>query len=345
VAFNQDLKAIVCKENVYPYFLFYSLLSQSNTILQLVDEASHGTKRLRTEVLEKLNISLPPLAEQCRIAHFFKALDDKIELNRQMNNTLESIAQALFKSWFVDFDPVRAKMEGRQPYGMDAETAELFPDGFEDSELGEIPRGWRVSQIGDEVRVVGGATPSTKEVMYWEGGNIHWATPKDLASLPNAVLLNTERCITESGLQQISSGLLPVGTVLLSSRAPIGYLAIAEIPVAINQGFIALICERELTNHYVLQWLRLNMDTVKSRANGTTFLEISKANFRPIPIAIPPKTILSRFNSQAKVIHQGIVNNLRQSETLSAIRDALLPKLLSGQIRVRDAEKMVESAV
>jgi type I restriction enzyme S subunit len=141
-----------------------------------------------------------------------------------MNQTLESIARALFKSWFIDFDPVRAKMDGRQPTGMDVETAALFPDEFEDSVLGKIPKGWRVKSIGDVVKTVGGATPSTSEPTYWEEGAIHWSTPKDLAALSSPILLDTERRITEKGLQKISSGLLPKGTVLLSSRAPIGYL-------------------------------------------------------------------------------------------------------------------------
>ncbi len=139
-------------------------------------------------------------------------------------------------------------MEGQQPAGMDAVTAALFPDSFENSPLGEIPKGWILSTIGESVRVVGGSTPSTKEPAYWEGGTIHWITPKDLASLSSPVVVDTERRITELGLQQISSRLLPKGTVLLSSRAPIGYLAIAEVPLAINQGFIAMICDHKLSN-------------------------------------------------------------------------------------------------
>ena len=296
-----------------------------------------------TRFASTVQVPLPSAFEQQAIAHILGSLDDKIELNRQMNETLESIARTLFNSWFVDFDPVRAKMEGRQPYGMDAETAALFPDGFEDSMLGEIPRGWKVTTIGEVTHIVGGSTPSTKEAAYWDNGTIHWATPKDLSSLANAVLIETERCITETGLQQISSRLLPKGTVLLSSRAPIGYLAIAEIPVAINQGFIALICDKELSNHYILQWLRLNMDIIKGRANGTTFQEISKANFRPIPLVVPCNPILKFFDQQVSNIHEQIVNNLQQNQTLATLRDILLPKLLSGEIRVKDAEKEVET--
>ncbi len=305
---------------------------------------SGGSRRAITKGhIENFEIPLPSLSEQQAIATILGSLDSKIELNRQMNETLESMARAIFKSWFVDFDPVQAKMEGREPYGMDAETATLFPDSFQDSVLGDIPKGWKVDSIGDVIKVVGGSTPGTKNPAYWENGSIHWATPKDLASLSSPVLLDTERCITELGLQQISSGLLPKGTVLLSSRAPIGYLAITEIPIAINQGFIAMGCDSVLPNHYVLHWLKENMSIIEGRANGTTFQEISKANFRPIPIIIPPNNILERFDNLASVCHKQIVNNLKESHTLTTIRDTLLPKLLSGEIRVKDAEKYADA--
>lgn len=284
--------------------------------------------------LRKIGMLVPPLDEQREIANTLGTLDDKIDLNRRMNATLQETARALFKSWFVDFDPVRAKSEGRDPDSMDAETAALFPDSFEESELGLIPRGWRVSAIGDEVKVVGGSTPSTKEAQYWDDGIFAWATPKDLSNLSVPVLLETDRQITEAGLSQISSGLLPDGTVLLSSRAPIGYLAIAETPVAINQGFIAMICDKALSNHYVLRWAETSMDIIKGNANGTTFQEISKGNFRPIFVLVPPLEILDAFNMLAAPLHEEIVNNERESRTLAETRDALLPKLVSGEIRI-----------
>lgn len=327
-------------DNLYVYYL--ARLPGFREFAISLMEGSSGRQRVPSNALKRFEFYLPPLPEQKEIAHILSTLDDKIELNQQINRNLEAIASAIFKSWFVDFDPVRAKMEGRQPTGMDAATTALFPDSFEDSSLGEIPKGWRVSTIGESVRVVGGSTPSTKEPAYWESGTIHWATPKDLASLSSSVIVDTERRITELGLQQISSGLLPIGTVLLSSRAPIGYLAIAEVPLAINQGFIAMICDRELPNHYILQWTRANMNAIKGRANGTTFLEISKTNFRPLNVVVPSSRILQYFTEQAAVLHQQLVTNLEQSRTLTTIRDTLLPKLMSGEIRVKEAEKILE---
>lgn len=323
-------------------FLFYALKHHRQDFIRL---ATGGAQRnLSTRTIRQFELEVPPFHEQRSIGQVLGALDDKIELNRQMNETLEAMARALFKSWFVDFDPVRAKADGRQPWGMDAETAALFPSEFENSELGEIPKGWRVGTVGECVTVVGGSTPSTAVPGYWEGGNTAWATPKDLSKLSDPVLLATERLITPAGLAQIGSGLLPPGTVLLSSRAPIGYVAVVELPVAVNQGFIAMVCDKGLTTHYVRHWTEWNMEAIKGRANGTTFMEVSKAAFRPMPVVCPPSQVLSAFEKSVGPLHASTVNNLRQSETLAGLRDTLLPKLLSGEVRVREAERMVEVA-
>jgi type I restriction enzyme S subunit len=141
------------------------------------------------------------------------ALDDKIELNRRMNATLEAMARALFQSWFVDFDPVRAKLDGRPPAALEPATAALFPDSFQDSEAGHIPKGWTIQPVGEVVDCVGGGTPSTAERKYWEGGTHHWTTPKDFSSLQAPVILDTDRKLTDAGIAKISSGLLPAGTL------------------------------------------------------------------------------------------------------------------------------------
>ncbi|MEJ7872389.1 MAG: restriction endonuclease subunit S [Rubrobacteraceae bacterium] len=317
-----------------PRFVSYFL--QSVNFLSYSDKAA--VPGINRNHLHQARVRYPnDLAEQCAIAHILGSLDDKIELNRRMNETLEEMARALFKSWFVDFDPVRAKMEGRQLPGIDDETAALFPDSFEDSTLGEIPKGWRITSIGDAVKVLGGGTPSTKESSFWDGGTHCWATPKDLSKLQSPVLLDTERKVTDAGLAKISSGLLPVGTVLLSSRAPIGYLAVAQVPVAVNQGFIAMLCDGPLTTHYVLHWTRISVEQIKGRAGGSTFPEISKKNFRTMLLLAPPDEVLSAFEKRVVPLYDKMSANLRQSSTLAAVRDALLPKLLSGETRVKEA--------
>jgi len=258
-----------------------------------------------------------------------------------MSETLEAMARALFKAWFVDFEPVRAKMEGRAPY-LPADLWQLFPDRLDESELGEIPEGWRHSTIGEEVTVCGGSTPSTKESRFWEGGQHCWATPKDLSALNFPVLLGTDRKITDAGLTKISSGLLPVGTVLLSSRAPIGYLAIAEVPTAINQGFIAMKCNGALPNVFVLLWCRESMDAIVGNANGSTFQEISKSNFRPLRVVVPSAPVLALFTNSVSPLYRQLVKNERESRTLAQLRDTLLPKLVSGELRIADAETFME---
>jgi type I restriction enzyme S subunit len=194
------------------------------------------------------------------------------------------------------------------------------------------------------VRIVGGSTPSTDNPAYWAGGIHYWATPKDLSNLNSPVLLRTERQITDAGLQGISSGLLPKGTVLMSSRAPIGYIAIAEVPVAINQGFIALACDGQLPNMYILQWVHHNMDAIKGRANGSTFQEISKSNFRPLPVVVPTPTVVAAFSDAAEPLWKKIVSNQKEINRLTRTRDYLLHKLISGDIRIPDTEKFVEAA-
>ena len=324
-------------------YLYYIVSNQE--FIDFTVLTSKGAKMPRGDktAILRHSIALPPLPEQKAIAAILGALDDKIEANRRMNATLEGIARALFKSWFVDFDPVRAKAEGR-PSGLPADLDALFPASFTDSPLGAIPAGWEAMPIGDAVTAVGGGTPSTSNPAYWEGGIYHWATPKDLASLGSSVLLATERQITDAGLGVISSGLLPAGSVLMSSRAPIGYIAVNVVPVAINQGFIGIICDKSLPYLYVWQWLHENMDAIKGRANGSTFQEISKSNFRPLLAVIPPQVILTAYMQAALPVWDKIVIIEKERKTLTTLRDTLLPKLISGQIRVKDAEKLVEGA-
>lgn len=310
------------------------------------------------------------------ISNILNSIAKKIQLNGSINQTLEQMAQAIFKSWFVDFEPVKAKIAAREAGGSEEDaqiaamsansgkdadqlaqmqseqpeqytelraTAELFPSAMQGSELGDIPEGWSVSQIGDEVKVVGGGTPSTKNPDFWEGGQIKWTSPKDLSKLSDKILIDTERKITETGLAKISSGLLPVDTVLMSSRAPVGYLALAKISVAVNQGYIAMKCDKALSPEFVIQWCEVHMDEIKNRASGTTFAEISKKNFNFIPVIMPPKILISNYSTQTSSLYKSIESNVRESASLAMLRDTLLPKLLSGETSVPGAKTAVQN--
>ena len=219
-------------------FAYYQLLTQD---INGMDSGSAIPSTSRDDFY-RLEIDLPPLPAQKRIADILSSLDDKIELNRKMNSTLEKIGQAIFKHWFVNFEFPNANGEPYRSSG----------GKMIDSILGEIPEGWEIKTLDDVSNVRGGTTPSTSQQAFWRNGFHHFVTPRDLSKLEVPVLIDTEKKITDVGLNEIGSGLLPVGTLLLSSRAPIGYLAISQIPVAINQGFIGILCDKGVPNSFML---------------------------------------------------------------------------------------------
>lgn len=294
---------------------------------------------LNQGTVRRIPIILPPLPEQREIAAILGALDNKIEVNRKASATLEAMARALYRSWFVDFDPVWAKLENRPAAHMPPQTAALFPDSFDDAGL---PLGWELTTIGEVADIVGGGTPSTKQAEFWDDGHHLWATPKDLSNNQGPVLLNTERRITDVGLAKISSGLLPTGSLLLSSRAPIGYLVIARRPVAINQGFIGIRETSTVSGIEAYHWCVENMELIHANANGSTFQEIAKKNFRPLPYVLAPEPVRQAFNDQAGSYFSRIANFSEENQTLATLRDSLLPRLMSGELRVGDARAQVE---
>lgn len=326
-----------------PRFVYYFFRAIADDLRRLNVGTSNPT--LNRNHVHPLRTLWPSLHVQSTIAAILGALDDKIALNRSLSTMLETTAAALFRSWFVDFDPVTAKADGHRACGVADALHAALPSTFQETQEGPIPSGWNLEPIGALVRCVGGSTPSTSNPGYWKSGAIRWATPRDMAGLWAPVIFDSARRITEQGLDQISSGLLPRGTVLLSSRAPIGYLAVTAQPMAVNQGIIAMICNGPLPNWYVYHWVHESMETIISRANGTTFLEISKRNFKPIPALRPPAELLSAFVMVVEPLHLRIEANVRENQALGALRDALLPQLLSGSLRLRTAEKLVEAAV
>ena len=193
---------------------------------------------------------------------------------------------------------------------------------------------WETKRIGDVVTVKGGTTPSTANPAYWDG-DINWSSPRDLSNHQSVFLFDTSRKITQEGLAQIGSGLLPIGTVLLSSRAPIGYLAITDKPLAINQGYIGIICDKEPSNYFIYLWCRTNMEEIKGSSNGSTFDEISKSVFKELGFILPPLEIMSSFDKVVVPLFEKIKINQKKIRTLEKLRDTLLPKLMSGEVRVR----------
>lgn len=292
---------------------------------------------LKCRDITRFELPIPPISTQTKISDLLGALDDKFELNRCMAETLEAMARALFQSWFVDFDPVPAKAEGRLT-GLAADIAALFPDDFDDG----LPAGWSTRPFSDLFGISGGNTPRTDNEGFWDGPH-QWATPKDLSSLAAPVLLQTGRGLTDAGLAQASSGLLPAGTLLLSTRAPIGYLAFIVRPTAINQGFAGVV-RNQVSTAYAWAWCHANMDVITGNAGGSTFPEISKAVLRQLPMLAPPPAVLDAFGLIADTLIERVIATTKEAQTLAALRDTLLPKLISGELRVADAEEQIAAA-
>ena len=312
-------------------WLYYAIIHHQ---LGQIDDGSPIPSTTRAAVYPR-PLAVPSPDEQRAMASVLGALDDKIEQNRRTVQMLERLACAIFRAWFVDFEPVKAKAAGATSFpSMPQAVFDALPTAFVDFNIGPVPESWDVKPIGEVVTVKGGATPSTKNADYWDGGTHCWATPKDLSRLWHPVLLDTERRITDAGVAVISSGLLPVGTVLLSSRAPVGYLAIAAVPTAINQGFIAMICDGTLPAVYVYQWAATSMETIKAHASGTTFAEISKKAFRPLPIIEPTDNVVTAYKELVQPLFELITGCVKESARLAEMRDYLLPRLLSGTVMV-----------
>ncbi|EPE9729921.1 restriction endonuclease subunit S [Escherichia coli] len=318
-----------------------------------------GQPLINQTIINTISVTIPKLSEKrVSIGHFLRHFDQKINLSLNINQSLEQMSQTLFKSWFVDFDPVidnaldagnpipealqtRAKLRQKVRNSADfkplpAEIRSLFPSEFEETELGWVPKGWNISLAGEEFIVKGGSTPSTAHEDFWINGTIHWTSPKDLTGNQSKVLLDTAKKITPLGLTKISSGLLPVNTVLMSSRAPIGYLAISKIPMAINQGYIAIPSAKHLSPEYTIYWLDNIMDDIKGMAGGTTFAEISKSAFKTIKLLIPSSDIITEFSRITRNHFDMVVQNTKEIDSLTNLRDTLLPKLISGELSLED---------
>lgn len=323
-------------------FVYFYLLSIYKELLGM--RVGGAQQNLSATLIKEIPFPKISLSKQNKIAELLGNIEDLIEAAQHQNTALEAIAQRLFRSWFVNFDPVHAKAAGKEPEAMSAELAVLFPGEFEDSELGPIPKGWSVTTFGDAFDIKGGATPSTSEPLYWDGGTHAWATPKDMSSLASKVMYRTERQITAAGVAKISSKALPAGTVLMSSRAPVGYLAIAKAPISINQGFIAIPPTQGIPASFTVELLAQKMPDIKANAGGTTFAEISKTQFRPIKWTRPSDKVLEAFGKLVEPLYAQVHGNCLLVDSLASLRDLLLPRLISGKLSLEEAQQVVEEA-
>lgn len=261
-------------------------------------------KNLYVPILADISIKLPPLAEQQRIASILSSLDDKIELNNAINRNLEEQAQTIFKSWFVRF----------LSFG------------------GKMPEDWKDGKLSDLGTVVGGGTPSKAKKEYYTENGIAWITPKDLSLHPNKFTSKGETDITQEGYDNSNAKLMPKGSVLFSSRAPIGYISIAQNEVCTNQGFKSVVPRSNVGTPYIYFYLKAHTEEIENKASGSTFKEASGSLMNSLDAIIPSDETLAKFNKICSPIFDQQENLENENQRLISVRDNLLSKLMSEGI-------------
>lgn len=292
-------------------YLCYALNQQ----LRLLKTMSSGstTKFLTVRMLDNLDIPLPSINIQTEIVNILSAYDDLIENNQKQIKLLEEAAQRIYKEWFVDL---------------------RFP-GYENTKIVDgVPEEWRVARIADICDTVGGGTPSTKIQSYYEKGDILWVIPTDITRNFSLALLDTEKKITPEGLKNSSAKILPAETILMTSRASVGFFGMCKYEVCTNQGFISCIPKRENLQMYLLFNLKSRIEEIRQKAGGSTYLEISKTVFRELKIILPKDEVLAEYQKDGHDIFDEIYCRTEMIKSLVDMRNRLLPKLMSGKVEV-----------
>lgn len=335
---NNMMGAVPREEKVDPRFFYYALSKFD------FSHIAQGTALpyLTITSLSALSLEVPALSEQRAIAHILGTLDDKIELNRRINETLEAITRAIFKSWFVDFDSVRAKASGEAPesicrrLGLTPDLLALFPDRLVDSELGEIPEGWEATKV--EVvtsKIFSGGTPDTRKAEYW-GGELNWCSSGETR---NRFIIETEKKITQSGVDNSSTKAVVPGDILIASAGQghtRGQTSYCAIDTFINQSVVSV---RTNTEKAQPHWLFYNLASRYEEMRGLSDSHSSRGSLTTkllggMSLILPPIKLVKAFDDIVGPLADQQIKGTQQSITLAAIRDTLLPKLLSGELRV-----------
>ena len=303
-------------------FVYYYLMGRYQ---ELVDLKNGGAQQnLNGQLIKAFPFSAPDVHEQIAIADVLESLDDRITLLRETNATLEAIAQALFKSWFVDFDPVRAKLEGRAPEGMDEATAALFPDGFEASELGLVPNGWHFSTVGESFVLTMGQSPPGDTYSTDDSGLPFYQGRTDFGF----------RFPTKRMYCSAPTRIAEIGDTLVSVRAPVGDVNMAIERCCVGRGVASVRHHKDYRSFtfYTMRGLGQRFENFDSE--GTIFGSINKKDFQALPVIAPKLSVLAAYDAVASPIDARIVENEEQIRTLATLRDTLLPRLISGQLRL-----------
>jgi len=323
-------------ETDFAYYLTQSPGVREYAISQMT--GTSGRQRVPTQALEHLIVRVPPLSIQHAVANVLGALDDKIELNRQMNETLEAMARALFKSWFIDFDPVHAKAEGHDP-GLPADIADLFPDSFQDSDLGEIPKAWKVERVADIGTVVCGKTPPT-QIREFYGDDVPFITIPDMHGKVFAT--DTQKRLSRVGAASQQKKTIPDHAICVSCIATPGLVVITPEAAQTNQQINTVVPSRSNEAYYWFWSLRDLGEEIRSGASGGSVVSnLSTGRFSDLRILTPAAQLRSCYHSLVTPLFSRILANAKESDTLAILRDTLLPKLLSGELRVNGVSQPV----
>ena len=344
-AIASSLVIVRATEKVDARYLYFILCSQAGQ--QAAASLNNGSAQPNLSVgeLQKVTIPLPPLTVQREIAATLDSFDDRITLLRETNGTLEAIAQALFKSWFVDFDPVRAKMEGRAPEGMDEATAALFPDSFEETELGLVPRGWAIKTIADVSTVGIGKTPPRKE-QHWFSENpedVRWVSIRDMG-LVGTYACCTSEYLTNEAVERFNVRRVPDNTVIMSFKMTIGRVAITDGEMTTNEAIAHFkLSERAaVSTEYIYLHLK-QFDFTRLSSTSSIADAVNSKTVREIPILVPGIDVMSVFQEQISAIFAILKNAEQQAQTIASLRDTLLPRLISGRILMHESNETLES--
>ncbi len=314
---------------------YLKYLLQSKSVQQELQNRSSGTTVLgiRQSELRKLPLPIPPLTTQRLVSRILKNLDDKISNNHEQSKTLESIAQTIFNSWFINFDPVKAKMEGTISDGIDAETATIFPNELVESELGLIPKGWSTKVLSQIVDIHSGGTPKTKIDEYWNG-NIPWYSVVDVPKDGEVFVANTTKQITSLGLSKSAAKILPIGSTIISARGTVGKLAVVCSEMTMNQSCYAL--KGHHGDFYTYFTIKQSLDWLKQNTHGAVFDTITKATFDGLNVIIPDLKLVNKYEKLVNPIMKRIENLLHEKIAFEELRDRLLPRLISGKLRITE---------
>jgi type I restriction enzyme S subunit len=329
---NKQMRARFDQSKVNAEFAYYWFSSKPMVAHIKAMNTGSTIPLINLGILRKLPMPLPPIADQIIIKKHLADIDNKISINTQTNQTLEAMAQAMFKSWFVDFDPVKAKMRGEQPVGMEAETAILFPEKLVESELGLIPEGWEVKPISALINLIGGGTPKRTEEAYWNG-DIPWFSIKDVANSSSDIfVIDTNEKITELGLNKSSTKLLPTGTTIITARGTVGKIALVATPMCMNQSCYGVQGADGLGQYFNYFNLNQAVSTLQQNTHGAVFDTITTKTFETYETAFSGNKLANEYDRSVSPLLKRIELNVRENKSLQQLRDTLLPKLLSGEL-------------